>query len=126
MALEHFKVVEEGVCHGYGLGTLQMGVAGDDDGLGAFCEGEEFAHGFAEGVVEGFAMIFEPEAHVGGDLVVAAAGSVELGGGGFTLCEGVLDVRGHLRGRCPIQRCRLRFRIEWRQARRGWRRVRLR
>jgi len=35
---------------------------------------------------------FEPQAHVGGDLVVAGSGGVELGGGGHFFSQGLLDV----------------------------------
>ncbi len=104
VAVEHFHIGEEVVRHGDGLGALQMGVARDEDGLGALREGVEFAHCFGKGVVEGFAMILEPEAHIGGDLVVAAAGGVEFRGGGLAFGEGLLDIHVHvLEGGIPFK-----------------------
>ena len=96
VAVEHFHVSEEVVRHGDGLGALQMGVARDENRLGTLRESVEFAHCLGEGVVKGFAMILEPETHIGGDLVVATAGGVEFRGGGLTFGEGLLDIHVHV------------------------------
>ena len=49
-------------------------------------------------------MILEPEAHIGGDLVVATAGGVELGGGGLAGGEGLLEVHVHVfKGGVPLK-----------------------
>ncbi len=99
VALDHADVGEEPVGYEDGLGALEVGVGGHD---GFACGFGEVDEGFApcgeasEGVVDGFA---DEEAHVSGDLLVAAAAGVELEGevadlfGEFEFDE-VMDVFG--------------------------------
>ena len=92
VALEHLDVGEEMVGEVDGLGALEMGVAGDDDIGIVLAEGDEGALEIIDFTEQAGDLVAEPEADIEGDLVVAGAGGVEFGTGGYTLGELGLDV----------------------------------
>lgn len=77
---------------GDGLGALKVGIAGDDDGGMPFAETDEGALEGPDFFGQGVEFVTEPESDVDGDLVIAAAGGVELGAGGNAPGELGLDV----------------------------------
>ena len=80
VALDHADVGEQPVGDEDGLGALEVGVGGHDGFAGGFGKIDEGLTPVVEaldGVVDGVA---DEEAHVGGDLLVAAAAGVELEG----------------------------------------------
>ena len=87
-----------------GLGALEVGVAGHDGFACALGEVDEGLAPFAQAGEGGVDGVAHEEAHVGGDLLVAAAAGVELEGevaddlGELKLGE-VVDVLGLGRGR---------------------------
>ena len=93
VSLEHVKIGEEVMGQQDGLGALEVGVAGHDDVcvlLGLLQEGLLEVDGGFDGLPACFHGV---EAHVGGDLVVAGAGGVELAGNVANfLFEAGLDV----------------------------------
>lgn len=93
VAGEHLDVGEEMMADGDGLATLEVGVARDGVFgvlVGLAEKGFLKADDEIRNIVDGFAAI---ETGVGGDLVIAGAGGVELGAGGADVGgEGGLDI----------------------------------
>ena len=78
------------------LGALQVRIARQDHigvSLGEFHQSLEQGD---EGFIGGVALVLDPEAHVGGDLVITRAGRVQLGGCRNALRERALDVHVHV------------------------------
>ena len=89
IALEHLHVGEQMVREVDRLRALEMGVAGNDDLAMALGEADERALHFAQACGEAVALGAQIEAEIERDLVIAAAGGVELG-------AGVADAAGEL------------------------------
>ena len=96
VAREHLHVGEQMVRDGDGLRALQVGVAGQNGRLVGLRLRDQRAQQIAKRAVKLRARPFEPQAHGGGHLVVAAAAGVELGGGGRAPAQRVLDVHVHV------------------------------
>ncbi len=93
VALEHLEVGEEVVGEKDRLAALEVGVARHHRGGMVHREGEERVLERGEAVVDRLHLMAAIEADVEGDLVVAAAGGVQLRPGGTDLLgEGPLDV----------------------------------
>lgn len=92
VAGEHFDPRQYVVRRAHGLGALQVSVAGNENRPVCVGKIDKHAQKLFELCDNLSAGVFEKEAHVGGNLVVAAAGCVELCGGGNFLCERLLDV----------------------------------
>ncbi len=93
VAAEHFHVGHQVMPEGHGLGALKVGEAGHDGsrvGLGLVEKSLDQGRDLLLRPVMGLA---NPEAHVDGDLVVAAAGGVQAGRGfARDLPQAALDI----------------------------------
>ena len=110
IAIEHLKPGEQMMRKKHRLRPLQVRVAGDEHVAVRGGEGEQCSLGGEEFFPESGAGEFEPEPHVGRDLVVPAPRGVELGGGGHALRQRLLDIHVHvLELRLPREFTRLDF-----------------
>ena len=82
VALKHADVREQPVRDEDGLGALQVGVSGHDGRAGLLGEFDEGLGPGGEADSGGADRVAHEEAHVGGDLLVAASAGVELEGEG--------------------------------------------
>ena len=81
IAREHFDISQKMVAEGDGLRGLQMGEAGHGGGCVLGGAGGQGQHQVCELGVQRVDRVPHPEAKIGGDLVVAAAGGVQAAAG---------------------------------------------
>ena len=96
VAVEHFHPSEQVVRKKHRLGALEVRVARDQHIAMRRGHREQGALRAEDFFAENGAGVFEPQAHIGRDLVVATARGVEFGGGRHALREGLLDVHVHV------------------------------
>ena len=96
VAFEHLQPRQKMMRQRHRLRPLEVGVAGNEHVAVRLGHGQQRAPGFVELRLQDRARLLEEEPHVGGHLVVAAAGGVKPGGGGHTLRQRLLDVHVHV------------------------------
>ena len=124
VAREHLDPRENVVRRADGLGALHMGVSWDQNVLVRVRQIDKIFQRPANFPDELGAGVLEEKAHVGRDLVVAAAGGVELCGGGDFARESLLDVHVHVLERhVPFEFARLDFLEDFVESRDDFRRL---
>ena len=96
VAAEHLGVGEQVMGGGDRLGALQVRVARQDHVGVGLSELHQSLEQRDEGFIGGVALVLDPQAHIGGDLVIARTGRMQLGGSWDALRERALDVHVHV------------------------------